>query len=324
MRQLAGAQAFELADGSERGVRGVRLYNAAGLDLDVLAERGMSLGRLSFGGTPLAWCSTVGAAHPAYLEEQPLSWLRNWPGGFLTTCGLTQVGSPCEDGGEALGIHGRAANLPARELHWGAAWQGDEYVVWVEGTLHETRVFGEHLTLQRRIWTKLDTPRLWIEDRVENHGFGPAPHMFLQHINLGFPLVDATTALELPEGKTIPRDDAARPGAATCRQFQPPTPGYQEQVFYHELQADVQGMVTVRLYNPAFGAGRGLGVSLRYALAEYPILVEWKMMGEGMYVVGLEPANCHVEGRAKERERGTLVMLQVGEQRRYGLEISFS
>jgi hypothetical protein len=85
--------------------------------------------------------------------------------------------------------------------------------------------------------------------------------------------------------------------------------------------------VEVRLVNPAFnhqsGVQAGLGVYLRYARAEYPIFVEWKMMGEGLYVVGLEPANCHVEGRTKERQRGTLVMLEPGEVRTYRLEIGF-
>ena len=54
-----------------------------------------------------------------------------------------------------------------------------------------------------------------------------------------------------------------------------------------------------------------------------PVLVEWKMMGEGMYVVGVEPANCRVEGRVKERERGTLEMLDPLEKRNYRIGISF-
>jgi hypothetical protein len=45
------------------------------------------------------------------------------------------------------------------------------------------------------------------------------------------------------------------------------------------------------------------------------------MNGEGTYVVGMEPANCLVEGRDKERERGTLQFLQPGERREYDLEI---
>jgi hypothetical protein len=324
MRQLAGAQAYELSDGNQRACRNVRLYNAAGLDFEVLAERGMGIGRLAYRGVPLSWISPVGVAHPAYLESQPLAWLRNWPGGFLTPCGLAQVGSPDMEDGNALGIHGRIANLPAHNLSWGADWQSETYTIWVEGTLHETAVFGENLTLKRRIWTGLNEPRLWVEDRVENHGFEPAPHMFLQHINLGFPLVSPDARLELPAHVTVPRDEPARLGLEHCCQFNEPTHGYQEQVFYHELKPDNLGQVEVRLLNPLFMGQAGLGVSLRFAKAEYPVFVEWKMMGEGTYVIGLEPANCHVEGRTKERQRGTLVMLEPGEVRTYRLEIGFS
>jgi hypothetical protein len=45
------------------------------------------------------------------------------------------------------------------------------------------------------------------------------------------------------------------------------------------------------------------------------------MMGEGTYVVGMEPGNCLVEGRAKERERGTLQYIQPGEVREFDLEL---
>jgi hypothetical protein len=324
IRQLAGAEAIELADGSQRSVRAVKIWNTAGLNFMVLVERGMSIGQLSLGGVPYAWVSPVGAAHPAYLENQPLGWLRSWPGGFLTTCGLTQVGSPCEDDGQALGIHGRVANLPAREVSWGGEWRGEDYVVWTQGAVHETAVFGEHLVLNRRIWTTLDEPRLWIEDKVENLGFQPAPHMFLQHINLGFPLIDAATRLELPGSRAIARDPVAEPGLEERCSFQIPTPGYREQVFYHEsIASDPDGRARVRLVNPAFDHGRGLSMTLSINPQEYPVFIEWKMMGEGMYVVGLEPANCHVEGRVRERERGTLQVLQPGEIRSYTLEFKF-
>ena len=96
----------------ERGCRTVRLYNAAGLDFDVLAERGLGIGRLAYRGVPLSWISPVGVAHPAYLESQPLAWLRNWPGGFLTPCGLTQVGSPDVEDGQPIG-HPRPDRQPA-------------------------------------------------------------------------------------------------------------------------------------------------------------------------------------------------------------------
>jgi len=323
INQLAAAQPFELSAGSQRGCRGVTLRNAAGLSLAVFTDRGMGIGDLCYQGVPLAFTTAAGMRHPAYAEQGGLGWLRTFGGGFLTPCGLTQVGGPCQDGNEALGLHGRLSNLPAGSLSWGGEWQEDEYVVWVEGSVREAVLFGENLDLRRRIYTTLSANRFWVEDRVQNLGFAPCPHMFLQHINLGFPLVDAGARLELPPRHTLPRDEVARLGLEDCCVFQAPTPGYQEQVFYHELQAGPDGMVAARLVNPAWNAGRGLSVTVRYALAHYPYLVEWKMMGEGAYVVGLEPANCHVEGRCNERQRGTLQTLAPQETRIYRLEIEF-
>jgi hypothetical protein len=46
------------------------------------------------------------------------------------------------------------------------------------------------------------------------------------------------------------------------------------------------------------------------------------MMGNNTYVLGLEPANCLVEGRHKERERGTLQFIQPGEKKDFRIEIT--
>src|SRR5512136_2265841 len=137
LRQVADVRPFEFADGSERGARGVAFRNAAGLAFRVLLERGMSLYDLQFRGTPVPFLSPAGAVHPAYFEPAGIGWLRSWPGGFLTPCGLTQVGSPCRDGEEELGLHGRVASLPARNVSCGAAWQEDLYRLWVEGSMRE-------------------------------------------------------------------------------------------------------------------------------------------------------------------------------------------
>ena len=328
--QLASAQPFELTDGNERGSRGLLLRNAAGLEATVVTERGMALTHVAFQGVPLAYTSPVGTVHPAYYEPLGLGWLRTFPGGFLTPCGLTQVGSPVEDAGEELGQHGRIAHIPARNVSWGGKWDGDEYSVWAKGTMHETRVFGENLTLTRVVWMKLNEPRLWIEDCIENHGFEAAPLMFLQHFNLGYPLVDAATRLELPAHVTTPRDEDARLGVEHYAEFSDPLPGYREQVFFHDLQPEADGMVTVRLVNPAFGASvssaeaRTFAAAFRYRRDEFPVLVQWKNMREGMYVVGIEPANCHVSGRVYERQMGTLQMLAPQEERKFNIEVEFT
>lgn len=323
IRQLAHVEPYELAEGAERGVRAVRMKNAGGLDLDVITDRGMAITGISFQGVPLPFVTGVGVSHPAYSEPQGIGFLRTWPAGFLTTCGLNQVGSPNEDMGESLGLHGRVSGIPAQQVRWGGDWKEDDYYLWVEGSVRQTAMFGEDISLRRRIGMWLGGTRFWIEDVVENHSFQPVPHMFLQHFNLGFPLIDVSTKLDLPAHTTLPRDDVAKAGLAGYNGFEAPQPGYQEQVFYHHLQADNAGQVEVRLVNPAFLHGEGLSVYWRYALTDYPYLVEWKMMAEGAYVVGIEPANCHVGGRAKEREMGTLQMLKPMETRRYWMEIGF-
>jgi hypothetical protein len=321
IRQLARVEPFEYTEGSERGVRALRMRNASGLEMVIAAERGMAIIDLFYNGVPLPFLNGAGVSHPAFNEQPGLGWLRTWPGGFLTPCGLTQVGSPNQDEGEELGLHGRVAGIPAREVRWGGDWKDDDYFMWVEGAVRQTVMFGEDVSLRRRVGMWLTGSRFWIDDTIENHAFQSTPLMFLQHFNLGFPLVDATTRLELPNHTTEARDEAARAGEETCLTYSEPQAGYHEQVFYHDLKADANGQVEVRLVNPGFDQGKGLGMYWRYALADYPVLVQWKMMGEGTYVAGIEPANCHVTGRGDERIRGTLQFLQPQEVRRYRIEV---
>jgi hypothetical protein len=186
--------------------------------------------------------------------------------------------------------------------------------------VREVAVFGENLSLQRRVEMRLDQPRFTIHDTITNHGFAPAPLMLLQHINIGFPLLSDAARLDLGAHTTAPRDADAQPGLADCLRFSAPVAGYREQVFYHDLAPDAAGKVTVRLENPALG----MALSLRYLRREYPIFVEWKMMGEGLYVLGLEPANCHVTGRSSERAAGTLEFLAPHQERRFTLDVELS
>ncbi len=322
VRQLAGVQPLELVDGNERGTRIFEVYNAAGLCFQVVADRGMSIINLKFRGINLPYISPVGTPHPAYSEHENLNWLRTFPGGFGVPCGTGNVGKPCIDGDKSLGLHGRIGSIPATNVHCGGVWEGEKYKVFVEGTMVEAACFGENISITRRIWTYLDAPQLWIEDRVENHDFTAVPFMYLQHFNLGFPLVSPQSRLELPPHQTQGRDEIARAGLTSYSTFEEPVIGYDEQVFYHNLEEDSNGKVFARLFNPSFGIN-GLGVTFTYRKADYPILVQWKNMRAGMYVVGIEPANCHVEGRVREREYGTLQFLAPHEVRLLPIEVSF-
>ena len=45
------------------------------------------------------------------------------------------------------------------------------------------------------------------------------------------------------------------------------------------------------------------------------------MLGEGSYVVGIEPSTNRTGGRLDARERGELIVLEPGDRRNYDLEL---
>jgi hypothetical protein len=53
-----------------------------------------------------------------------------------------------------------------------------------------------------------------------------------------------------------------------------------------------------------------------------PRLFQWRVMSDQNYVVGLEPGNAPIEGRAHARENETLVILAPGEERRTTLRVT--
>ena len=316
--QVAGVRPVEAAEGVERGSRLLQVWTGSGLSFNVLAERALDLAAFQYKGVPLNWKSAVGEAHPAYYDPAGINWLRSFGGGMLVTCGLDSFGAPGSDEGQDFGLHGRVSNLPARAVSYRAEWAGDEYELEVSGQVRQARVFGENILLQRRLSTRLGSKRLQIEDTVTNEGFTPQPHMLLYHFNTGFPLLSPATRLELQASETEPRDDDAKAGMADWRTFQVPTAGYREQVFIHTPVPDKKKRACARVINPEIK----LGLSLSFDTSTLPYLMEWKMMGEGLYVLGIEPANCKtLAGRAGARARGLLPELAAGESRVYRLEL---
>ena len=316
--QLAGIKLVEAADGVERGSRMLEVWTGSGLSFQVLAEKGLDIADCRYKGMPMAWSSPAGAVHPAYYQPEGMGWLRSFQGGLFVTCGLDQFGSPSTDADEELGLHGRVGNLPARAVAYRTVWVGDEYELEITGEIRQVRVFGENLVLRRRISTQLGSHRIRIEDVVTNEGFAPCPHMILYHFNFGFPLIGAHSRLHLEVEQTIPRDDDAAAGLSAWQDFQPPVAEFREQVFRHVPTADENGNVRVEVVNPDLG----LGMRLTYDRSGLPHLFQWKMMGQGTYVLGIEPANSSgIEGRAVARQRDDLPALAPQEQRSYRLDV---
>jgi hypothetical protein len=321
MDQLGGVLPFELSDGPARGVRALRFETGSGLRITALADRALDLAHADFGGVPLCWRSRNGDMAPTYFESGDERWLRTFFGGLLTTCGLTNFGPPGADDHGAHGLHGRVNCLPARNVTWSQEWHGDEYVLEASGTITEARVFGEHLVLHRRLRTHLGSSSLWLDDTVTNQGFERTPHMILYHCNVGFPLLADGSRVYTSHLEVRPRDDEARKGMTGWDRVTGPQAGFDEQVFVHTPRACGDGRAVAALVNDRLRGGEGLGLAIYFDPQQLPALFQWRMLGQGMYVMGLEPANCPtIEGRSEAEQRGTLPYLDPGEQRSYSLE----
>ncbi len=319
--QVGGVKAIELVDGKARGIRAAEFNTGSGLHFTVLLDRGLDISAADYCGQSLCWRSSTGDTAPAFYEPEGLGWLRSFYGGLLMTCGLNFFGAPDVDRGQELGLHGRASNIPAKNVYMDGEWDGDDYVMWIQGKVQQTAVFQENLVLQRKIWTRLGENRLFVDDVVENVGFNTTEHMLLYHINGGFPAADAGSEIVAPFLNTEPRNDDAKVGQEEFFKIQGPTPGFKERVYYHDVATDEDGYVYSALINSDFRNGQGFGFYIKYLKEQLPVLIEWKMNGEGAYVVGIEPGTHRADGRSLERREGRLIFLEPGETRSYNLEI---
>jgi len=322
--QVAGVRLLELGDGAERGVRVLEFRTGTGFEFDVVVDRAFDVGRCELRGAPLAWESGVGFVGPWFYEPEGLGFFRNWGGGFLTTCGIDHALFMAKDTAaqyhyppkqtEEFGLHGRISNRPARLAGYGERWEGDECVLWAEGDVLQASVFGEHLLLRRRIEARVGESRLTVHDEVENAGWDTTPHMLLYHVNVGFPVVDEGSELLVPATAVAARGGHPVEGYRT---FHSPQAGYVEQVFEHEVAAEPDGSVPVAVVNRRLG----VGAYEVFRRDQLPHHFFWRMLGEGTYVVGIEPCTNRTAGRLDARARGELIELAAGEKRVYDLEL---
>jgi hypothetical protein len=314
--QIADAREAILTSGKADGVRVIDVKTGSGLIFTVVPSRGLDIAWTEYKGVPLAHISKTGMVNPAFYDREGLQFLRNFYCGMMTTCGLTYAGAACVDGEERLGLHGRISNTPADDVSVQKEWEGDDYVIRIRGKVRESCVFRENLLLSREITVKMGGKTVSVKDTVENCGFEEQPLMILYHVNFGYPIVSEDTVLITPKANTVARDLEAQKGLGDFMEFQTPTPGYSEQVFYHDLEPSREG----HIYGALFNEKIGLGAYVKSNKNQLKYLIEWKMMGAGDYVVGLEPSNCKPEGRDKARERGELEVIKPGEAKRFELE----
>ena len=315
--QIFGIEEYILAGGKAKDIKAFNVRNGAGLEFTILADRCLDIGRLSFNGVNCCYLGKTGIVAPEYYDGSEQAFFRNFFAGFLSTCGLRNVGNSCNDNGEFFGLHGLISNTPGEQVCASTVWDGDVPVMTISGQMREAQFFGENLLLKRKIRCPYGQNRILIHDCVENMGFNSATLMLLYHFNLGYPLLDEDAVLLSPTREIIPRDSEAAKGTHNYHQMQPPTHAYAEQVFYHDLKTDVGGNTCVAIVNRRLE----LAIAFYFNKKQLFNFTQWKQMGEGEYVLGIEPCNCYVGGRLDPRNKNVMTYLEPGESKNFDLEV---
>jgi hypothetical protein len=315
MSQIAGTRQFEYKEGKACGVKAVDV-RAGPLNYIVLLDRGMDIANVEYRGTPIAWLSKMGVHAPSFFENQSEQFLRTFGGGMLTTCGLSQVGAPCVENGDYLGLHGRISHTPVEKYAIDEYWDNDDYVLRTTGQAREAMLYAENMVLKREIVCTYGKPMLTINDIIENQGYQKSPFMIMYHINFCFPIVSEyskvyTSASEVTAWVT--RDQA---DGGDYRTMGKPNAAYTYECFEHKMPKSRN-----KVYAAIINEKINLGVYLSYSPEQLPCFNQWKMTGQQDYVVAFEPGNTLPVGRVEARKNGTLSMLEPHEKYSVQIEI---
>ena len=327
LSQFAGVQLSTLGDGVERGVRRLEFRTGTGLRFTVLIDRAMDIAECEHAGRAVGWHSPSGFRNPGlhdYEGEGGLGWFRSMSG-LNITCGLDHTLFMHDDPAGhyfygprkavSSSLHGRVGTIPARLTGYGERWDGDQCVLWAEGVVQQSTVFGEDLHLIRRIEANVGSDEIRMHDRVVNHGFYRTPHMYCYHINAGHPVLAKGSRYVAPIREVLWAAHAEQYAAQGVGYRTVPAPivNFHEQVWQHDMAADGEGRVNVALVNERLG----FGFEVETLKSQFPAMYQWQNFHAGHYAMGIEPSTNHVLGKEFARERGELIWLEHGDERHY-------
>lgn len=312
--QTRGAEQYVLQGGKGDGMHFLYVRNGLGLEAWLSLDRCGDLSRVTIDGCNTGFFSPCGYVAPQYFDKVGLNFLKSFTAGFVTTCGLTAVGSPCVDDGEALPLHGTVSHIPA-ELN---AVLEDENALTVQMTVREQVLFGRKLVMQRKYVFSYTENTVTLEDVVINQNDAATPYMILYHCNLGYPLLSENSVVKIPNEHFVPRDEEAAKGTDTALCMEKPQAGYAERCYFYNVKAE-NDVAHVGIYNPDIQKG----MVMSYNKSQLPCFTEWKMMGRYDYALGLEPGNCTPEGRDVLRKNGKLQFLQPEQQAKTAVTFTF-
>ncbi len=315
--QLAGVTAVTHSGGSCHQVRALEVRTGGGLRFSIRPERGMEIADVEYDGIPFGFDTGVGPVHPDQVPPGEDRWLSLYSGGLLTTAGLDQIGEPCELDGVRYGLHGEIALQSAEDLGYEVDWQEGTIRVW--GTLRQVLPTKRHLELVRTLTMPIGGTDIRLHDRVTNLSDRTEVHLILYHLNLGYPLLDRGSRFVAPIVSTQGWDERSE----AHREVSSLVPGLtgEEYLFGHQV-AERGGWVTAGLLNPRLVPG-GTFCAISYRVRTLPRLWQWVSLRPGTFVMGIEPANGEILGRAASEASRSLSRLEAGASVDHLVQVSF-
>jgi hypothetical protein len=280
----------------------------------------MDIGDLSFRGIPLGWQCPTGFRAPWLTDQESEGGLglNRAFSGFWITCGFDHMRGAATDSAAHFNsrartdmfhpLHGRGTLTPATLRGYGCDWVGDEMMIWAEGEMRQVFMFGENLSVRRRIEALAGSASVTVTDVVTNDGFIATPHMLLYHINAGWPLLDEGAHIHVAAAETThpppPLPGNVVPG---------PGPANEQSVLCHRVRADARGRSVAALSNDRLG----IGLAIDFDTRVLPYFQEWRCWAEGVYALGLEPLTHPFGKRADLEAAGKIGRLAPGESVTY-------
>ncbi len=300
--QLFEVRQYTMTDGKADGTRAIQIWNGKDLTYTVIPDRCLDIADVRYKGMSMAYITPCGIVNSKYFEADGTNWLRSFFGGFLTTCGLQNIGSPDET--PELTMHGRIANTPCENLC--IELDPDGLGANIKGTVREAVLFGCKLTLKRNYRCNFAENKISFIDTITNEGYERVPVSILYHMNAGYPLLSENAKLVIPSTEVQSISEHAENHISEWREITPPAPEFSEMCYYHRLSENCYG-----IDNP------DIGVRMRISFASNGLLdrlVQWKMLGVGEYVMGLEAASSTIEGRADAIKNGSQKYIMPGQK----------
>ena len=311
--QEYGIEEHRLVGGKGDDMRLFELTNGKGIEMTLSPDRNGDITRLRFRGINMSYMSPCGYVAPAYYDSIGTNWLNSFTAGYLTTCGLNNVGSPNIDEGTEYPLHGTVANIPCDSAYFYEDKTTHDLIV--KTVTRDETIFSRKFTLEREVAVSTKENVFTITDTISNNGDTEEPFEILYHMNMGYPLLDEDSIITIKSSSVKARDAHAQEDIANWMHMQKPTAGYQERCYYHSF-ADGKGYAQIK--QPKLN----MALTIEFDAKTLDGFCEWKMMGIRDYVLGLECGNCTPDGRNEMRKQGMLKFLKPGESITYRVKIT--